>query len=289
MFGSWCNHCDWLVAGCVVFDDGAPVLDDNGKPVWRILIARPEDYEILDTWYTTGLRGIGSNDYRCEDLFVPAERTFSLLDPPKREGAIWARLDHLMRKMWGVPLGVAVNALETARDLLSDKTDRWTGVRSRDIPRVQSAVAQAHGMLAAARSYVFTFLEAQWKKLERGEPLTVEERAGSWLSRTHAFQTGRDVVSLLYDTIWASAIYSEKSPFDRHLRDLHRLSAPRQSDQRFGRHRAAVARRRAGLPRRPVIWRKSTRSSSRRARSCAMGRWCRAWHNSSAVSRSRPF
>ena len=48
--------------GCVVFDDGAPVLDDKGKSLWRILIARPEDYEILDTWYTTGLRGTGSND-----------------------------------------------------------------------------------------------------------------------------------------------------------------------------------------------------------------------------------
>ena len=142
------------------------------------------------------------------------------MDPPKREGPIWARPDHLMRKMSGVPLGVAADALETARELLSDKTDRWTGVRSRDIPRVQSAVAQAHGMLAAARSYVFTSLEAQWKKLERGEPLTVEERADSWLSRTNAFRTGRDVVALLYDTIGAGAIYSEKSPFDRHLRDL---------------------------------------------------------------------
>ena len=106
---------------------------------------------------------------------------------------------------------------------------------------------RSYGMLAAARSYVFTSLEAQWKKLERDEPLTVEERADSWLSRTHAFQKGRDVVSLLYDTIGAGAIYSEKSSFDRHLRDLHRLSAPRQSDQRFGRHRAAVARRRAGF------------------------------------------
>lgn len=67
---------------------------------------------------------------------------------------------------------------------------------------------------------VATSLEAQWKKLERGEPLTVEERADSWLSRTNAFRTGRDVVALLYDTIGAGAIYSEKSPFDRHLRDL---------------------------------------------------------------------
>ena len=31
----------------------------------------PKIYEILDTWYTTGLRGTGSNDYRREDVFVP--------------------------------------------------------------------------------------------------------------------------------------------------------------------------------------------------------------------------
>ena len=28
------------------------------------------------------------------------------------------------------------------------------------------------------------------------------------------------MVSLLYGTIWAGAIYSEKGPFDRHLRDI---------------------------------------------------------------------
>lgn len=220
MFGSGSNHCDWLVAGCVVFENDAPVLDGDGRPLWRILMAPPEDYEILDTWYTTGLRGTGSNDYRTEDLFVPEERSFSLLDPPKREGTIWARPDHFLRKMSGVPLGVAADALETALDLLSDKTDRLSGVPYREIPRVQSAVAEAQAMLGAARSYVFSSLENTWRKLEAHEALTREDRAHAWLSRTHAFQSGRKVVALLYDTIGGSAIYSEKSPFDRHMRDM---------------------------------------------------------------------
>jgi len=220
MFGSGCNHCDWLVAGCVVFENDAPVIDADGRPLWRILMARPEEYEILDTWYTTGLRGTGSNDYQCQDLFVPEERSFSLFDPPRREGTIWARPDAFLRKMSGVPLGVAADAIDTARQLLHDKLDRLSGVPYRDIPRVQSAVAEAHSLLGAARSYVFTSLEEQWRKIEQGEPLTAEERADAWLSRTNAFQAGRKVVSLLYDTIGGSAIYSERSPFDRHLRDM---------------------------------------------------------------------
>ena len=223
MFGSGSNHCDWLAAGCIVFENGEPVMDDAlgiPLPKWRILMAPRADYEILDTWYTTGLRGTGSNDYRCEDLFVPEERTFSLLDAPKREGTIWSRPDHFLRKMAGVPLGVMADAIETARDLLSDKVDRLSATPYREIPRVQTAIAEAQTLYGAARSYVFTSLERQWTKLERGEPLTDEERADCWLSRTNAFQTGRQVVSLLYDAIGGSAIYAKKSPFDRHLRDM---------------------------------------------------------------------
>lgn len=220
MFGSGCNHCDWLVAGCIVFENDAPVLDADGRPSWRILMARPDDYEILDNWYTTGLRGTGSNDYQTRDLFVPEERSFSLFDSPKREGTIWARPDTFLRKMSGVPLGVAADAIETARELLAGKTDRLSGVPYREIPRVQSAIAEAQGLLGAARSYVFTSLERQWAQIEKGAPLTAEERADAWLSRTNAFQAGRKVVSLLYDTIGGSAIYAKKSPFDRHLRDM---------------------------------------------------------------------
>jgi alkylation response protein AidB-like acyl-CoA dehydrogenase len=220
MFGSGCNHCDWLVAGCVVFENDEPVLDDDGTPLWRIMMAPRDSYEILDTWYTTGLRGTGSADYRCEDLFVPEERTFSLRDPARRKGVIWARPDAFLRKMSGVPLGVAADAIETARAMLADRTDRLTGALYRDSPRVQIAIAEAQGLLGAARSYVFSSLETQWQKIERGEPLTVEDRTHTWLSRTNAFQTGRKVVSLLYDTIGGGAIYSKKSPFDRHLRDM---------------------------------------------------------------------
>ena len=221
MFGSGANHCDWLVAGCIVHRDGKPVMDEaTGLPAWRILMAPRDAYELLDTWYTTGLRGTGSIDYRVEDLFVPAERTFSFFEPAPRAGTIWARPDHLLRKMSGVPLGVAADAIETAREMLAGKGDRITGQLYRDMPRVQMAVAEAQTRLGAARSYVFSSLERQWAKLEKGEALTPEERADVWLSRTHAFQAGREVVRLMYDTIGGSAIYAKKSPFDRHMRDM---------------------------------------------------------------------
>lgn len=221
MFGSGCNHCDWLVAGCNVYDGDEPVIDPRTeKPEWRVLMATPDEYEILDTWFTTGLRGTGSNDYRTEDVFVPHERSFSFFDTPKRKGAIWRRPDHFLRKMAGVPLGVAADALERAREILAGKEDRMQGIPYRDLGRVRSAIGEAHTLLASARSYVFQSLEAQWRKLEQGDELTVEERVNAWAARAHAFQACRSVVARLYDTIGGSAIYTNKSPFDRHLRDL---------------------------------------------------------------------
>ena len=64
--------------------------------LWRILLAPPGSYTIEDTWYTTGLRGTGSNDYVANDLFVPYEHSFSFREP-KREGTLWARADSLLK------------------------------------------------------------------------------------------------------------------------------------------------------------------------------------------------
>ena len=222
MFGSGCRHCDWLVSGCTVLEeDGTVARDAGGRALWRILYARPEDYEIEDTWHTTGLRGTGSNDYRCEDLFVPEERAFSLLDPPRRDGPIWRRPDHFLRKTAGVPLGIAQETIDLCRRMFSEGEERATGRAYRSIPRIRAAVADAHLTLGAARSYLFDSLERLWERLERREQPTTEERADAWLSRTNAFQAGRRVVALLYDTVGGSAVYSRRSPLDRHLRDIN--------------------------------------------------------------------
>ncbi len=220
MFGSGCDHCDWLVGGCVVVGaDGKPEHNDDGTPVWRILMAPREQYRIEDTWYTTGLRGTGSKHYSCEDLFVPEEHTFSFFDA-KREGPLWRRPDALLRKMAGVPLGIAGDALDTAIEILEAKTDRMMQVPYRDMQRVQTAIADARLQYAAARSYVFSSLETQWARLERNEDPTPEERADVWLARTNAFQAARRVVQNLYDTVGATSIYANEGPFDRHLRDI---------------------------------------------------------------------
>ncbi len=217
MFGSGVNHCDMLAAGCTVFENGAPAVGANGRSEWRILLAPPSAFDVEDTWYTTGLRGTGSHHYRVENLFVPAEHAFSFAEP-KRDGALWARPDTLVRKMSGVPLGLARDAIDRAINVLESKTDRRTGNAYAAKTEIQRAVALAETRWASARAYVYASLEAQWAKLEKCEPLTDRERADPILARYNAFQMAREVAQLMYDTIGGESVYAT-NPFDRHVRD----------------------------------------------------------------------
>jgi len=222
-FCSGSTHADNIAAGCIVFKDGEPVLK-NGRSEWRIMVAPRADWQVSDTWRTTGLRGTASNDYttRDESLFVPREHSFYFTEP-KREGSLWARPDALLRKMAGVPLGVARRVLDEVIEIMHNKVERRSQQPYRDMESVRAAVGQAHMMLNAARSYLFATLESQWQKIERDEPLTAGERADLWFSRLNAFQSARTIVRELYDIVGGNAIYAEKHSLDRALRDMETM------------------------------------------------------------------
>jgi len=220
MFGSGSNHCDRLAAGFVVAENGVPVMGPDGRPEWRVAIGKPEQFNILDTWYTMGLKGTGSTDYEAHEVFIPHEHTFAFSDKAPREGSIWKKPSHFLRKMSGVPLGVARDAIDRAIEILETKTDRMTGQPYRDSEIRQQIIAKAEGKLGAARAYVFESLRTEWEKLEADEPLTDRERAAVMISRQQAFQMGREVAQMMFDLVGADAIYA-RNRFERLLRDMN--------------------------------------------------------------------
>lgn len=220
MFCSGSSHADMIAAGCTVYRNGEPVIGAAGLPEWRLVIAPRSHWRISDTWHTTGLKGTASNDYTTmeESIVIPREHTFSFLEP-KRDGILWQRPDTLLRKMSGIPLGLARRTIDDVTELMHTKVGRQGVGHYREIPRIQSAIADAEMMLGSARSYVFSALETQWRKQEDGGSLTNQERADVWLSRLNAFQSARRITVLMYDTLGGDAIYTRKSALDRGLRD----------------------------------------------------------------------
>ncbi len=218
-FGSGCTHCDVLDGGCTVFENGEPVVTPDGGFEWRIMLAPKERFEILDTWFATGLSGSGSNDYRVDKLFVPEEHSFSFAEP-KRTETLWRSPDVVLRKMSAVPLGIARDAIDSVFTVLQTKTEKPSRRPYAENPRIQAAIAEVEGLYASAEAYELNTLTEQWTCLERGETLSKELRAHVWLSRTNAFQRSREIVAKLYDLVGASSVYVRESPLDRHYRDI---------------------------------------------------------------------
>ncbi|MFJ3796137.1 acyl-CoA dehydrogenase family protein [Streptomyces sp. NPDC090088] len=217
-FGSGITHADWVVAGCFVHRDGRPEPGPEGAPGhWRIMLARREEFEILDTWHTTGLAGSGSCDYQAQDLFVPEEHTFSLGHP--RTPGPHATPEAILRNMPGVPLGVARAALDHVRELAAGRTDRATDTPWADTYRVQLAVAESEMELGAARHAVYGSLRRQAQLIDSGGELGRDDRVDTVLARVNAFRVARTIVGRLYDLVATTAVY-RPSPLDRWLRDL---------------------------------------------------------------------
>jgi indole-3-acetate monooxygenase len=222
-FGSGCTHADVLIGGCLVFDGDAPVMTERGLPEWRVMMAPASDWQILDTWYTTGLAGSGSNDYAAADLFVPAEHSFSLFERSRRAEPLYAFNGMFFANMHGVPLGLARRAIDAVREIAEQKVVMPDMVRMKDVPRVRSALARAEMQLGAARAYTYETLDAIWEQLLRGDELTREQRVALALSRIHSFRTAREVASAMVDAAGTTAIYAS-SPLDRLLRDAITMS-----------------------------------------------------------------
>ncbi|MFJ6675687.1 acyl-CoA dehydrogenase family protein [Actinosynnema sp. NPDC091369] len=222
--GSGITHADWVSAGAFTYTDGVQDLTAGGNPNWRIMLVRPSEVELIDTWHSTGLAGSGSLDYRITDVFVPEEHTFSFGTPLSRSGPLSAP-DGLMRKMPGVPLGAARAALDYVREIARDKVNRMTGQAWADDYRVQFTLGQCEMDFITMRHAVYASVEHKWERLEAGVAYTdldPEERVATVLLALNAFRGALSIVRRLYDLLATTSIY-KPSPMDRWLRDLNTM------------------------------------------------------------------
>lgn len=226
-FSSGCQHSDWIIGGCLVYDGEQPRLRPGGVPETRQCYMPADKVSILDTWYTTGLRGSGSHDFAVEDYFVPDERTFSYQELTfHRSGSLYRFPLNIMFKFAGVPLGVARAALEALIEA-GPKPSRITALGGqgttprtlRDEEFVQDAVGRAAAILGAARAYAFAVIGELWETLEAGRELGPQQWANIQMVHPQVFGMCTEAVELLFKARGGSAVYTGNL-LDRCLRDL---------------------------------------------------------------------
>jgi alkylation response protein AidB-like acyl-CoA dehydrogenase len=222
-FASGIDHCDWLMGGCMVFEEGTRKMLAEGRPDIRLALFPASEVEVIDTWNVSGLRGTGSHDMQVHEIRVPAERTTSLLtDKPLERGPLYAfpLFGLLALAIAGVTLGIARAALDDLTELAGGKTPTLSSRRLADRPATQTAMARSEAAWRAARELLYAEIERGWAEARKNGTVSVPEKAALRLAATHATTASAAVVDAAYELGGGTSIY-ETSSLQRHFRDVH--------------------------------------------------------------------
>ena len=225
-FGSGCHHATWLPTAAWLYDNNGPITDENGVPQWRAFHLPASDCFILDTWYTSGLRGSGSTDYSMDGVFVADNyvKRHSLLEPSLLPDRRYAYPAFNVPMLSAVALGAARGAVDSLVELFGGKIDRRNQRPVASALDKQADLGVAAATVDSARAYLYDTTARAWELIMAGEELPRELRAGMRLACTHAVTASVQAVDRAHSAAGASSIYSA-SPLDRYFRDVHSVAA----------------------------------------------------------------
>ncbi|MGH7897361.1 MAG: acyl-CoA dehydrogenase family protein [Candidatus Binatia bacterium] len=222
-FASGCQHCEWLMAGVVVVEDGKPRLLANGQPDSRLMFFPRSAATIVDTWNVSGLRGTGSHDLEITDLVVPRTRSVSIItELPRERGPLYRFpvFGLLALGCAAVALGLARAAIDELVRLATEKVPTGSRRRLAERGAIQVQMAEAEALIGSARAFLYESVGTAWDEAAAGGDISLARRARLRLAATHAVVTSARVVDLMYNAGGGTAIYAA-SPLQRCFRDAH--------------------------------------------------------------------
>jgi alkylation response protein AidB-like acyl-CoA dehydrogenase len=226
-FASGCHQADWMVASCWVLDAaGEPRRGPDGTPAVHAFIMPVSDCDILDTWYTTGLRGTGSHDFEVHDLFVPADRFFQSIGASSyHSGPLY---NTMITNVWGfnvsaVALGIARDALDSFAELAQTKTSSRNPVPLAERELTQARLGEAEAKLRSARAYLYEACRETWALLSSGQPVPLDVAANNRLAYANATERSVEAVDIVYTMAGSAAVYA-RNRLDRCFRDVHMVT-----------------------------------------------------------------
>jgi len=211
-WGSGSQHCNYLTGGSVT-DDGE----------FHLMFLDIADVTIHDTWYTTGLRGTGSNDFSVDGAHVPMGRSVQPLLSTRQvdcDLAAFPNFSLLAAGVAAVSLGVARHAIDEFTELAQGKRPLFSSRTLSMSGSAQAELAKAEATLRSARAFLHDELAQAWDQARLGDRIDVPTRARIRLACVHAAQSAATATDVAYTLAGGSSVF-ESSPLQRCMRDAH--------------------------------------------------------------------
>jgi indole-3-acetate monooxygenase len=232
-WGSGTQNCSWIAGGTLVIDGQGVQRAGSGDAAIKLMMFSADQARILDTWYSSGLRGTGSHDFEVKDAFVPEERAIALgVTPPVLDAPLcrFPMFGMLALGLGAVGLGIARRAIDELVNLATTKKPTWERRTLAESSRVQADVAHAEAMIRSARSFLFDAIDAAWAPAAAGETPSIECRRDLRLAIANAAWESARAVDLMYNAGGGSSVHAA-SPIQRCFRDVHTITQHRMVNQ----------------------------------------------------------
>lgn len=225
-FSSGCDSCQWVfLGGFVPKEEGQP-------PDMRTFLVPRSDYEIIDNWYVSGLKGSGSKDIVVDGAFVPDHRMHKFSDGfRQRSPGNEINSSPVYRYPFGQihirsvstpAVGAAFGALDAYIEFMKAKVSQATGGKASDSAANSAVAAEATAVLDREVLTLRRNFEEMFGYIERDEKIPLERRVQFRNDSARAVCMSTEVVAKLFVACGARAAF-EDHPINRHFQDIHTI------------------------------------------------------------------
>lgn len=228
----------------------AVLVGGEGEPIPVVALVPISDLQVIDDWYTAGMKGSGSVSTVAADVFVPQERVlpiFSVLAgqsaSPQNAAAPMYRAPLLpvaSASSLGCVLGMANAAKEAFFARLPQRKITYTGYKKQgEAPLTHLQVAEAVRKIDEAEFHAHRVASLVDAKGAENAEWSIEERVRSRYDLGSVCRLSKEAVDILASASGGSSIYSDQ-PIQRVARDvnavtMHALMHPDTNDELYGR------------------------------------------------------
>jgi 3-hydroxy-9,10-secoandrosta-1,3,5(10)-triene-9,17-dione monooxygenase len=222
-WGSGIMHADWVIPAAL---EQTP----EGKPDPRWFALPVSQVKVEDTWYVDGMVGTGSNDVVIEDVYIPAERSVSMIEmggghapgSQLHDGPLYhTPMMPILTLAAAMPaLGQAKAVIRLFHERLAERILLDSGTKQVEKPAAQMRLARAEVEVCEAELLMRHTVE---EVCARRNTATIEDRARWAAQLAVAVDRCKRVIQTVCEASGAHAHF-QSSPLQRAWRDVNTLS-----------------------------------------------------------------